>query len=724
MVLFTGAGFSSGARNQAGEAVPSVKRLRALLNDLVYPGSELADDDTLTHLFGLAQVRARNRLQDLLAQQFTVDRRAVPEMYGEIFSAAWFRVYTLNIDDLELAVAASHTLARPIVSLTPHQLGSGDGLEVVHLNGRWDDGPDAVTFSPLQYGSRYPGADPLHHQCAVDLLQRPVLFVGTELEEPPLWQAIELRKRASGRDLRKRSFLVTPKISRSKRDYLERELHVEYLPMTLEEFYEHVFNNASDGSQTFFDSQRQQSLWEGNLTRPLLVSDLTVDPNASEVPGEYLLGRSPTWQDIGAGRAAEREYEADLMRLAESILEIQEGPRPVLILTGTAGSGKSTAAMRLAMALTSKGVECAWTSADFDVSPRDLRSSAALGDVAPVLMLDDAGRFGNETSLLARDLSLSEKRLLVVIAVRSGRVERIADRLKLLGVEHHEVVIPRLSDADIKALLKVLDRENRLGVLKGLSFKRQVDEFRNRERANRDLLVAMLEATSGRRFEVRLEEELDQLAGQQQFVYAMVAIGTAYRLGLTRNQVLLGVGDPTNETLQAIEDLTRRLLILEYPDGTLRARHRVVAERILRYLIRAGSLHDPLLSLAMALATELGPSKSRASGAYRTMRLLMNHDWLRRSIGTDPARSFFAELERFMDWDHHYWLQRGSMELERGDPSLAENFLNQAAGIEPNDLLVQTELAYLHLKIAVVEPNLVYSRGSDCQSESLRPPPV
>jgi hypothetical protein len=81
----------------------------------------------------------------------------------------------------------------------------------------------------------------------------------------------------------------------------------------------------------------------------------------------------------------------------------------------------------------------------------------------------------------------------------------------------------------------------------------------------------------------------------------------------------------------------------------------------------------------------------------------MNHDWLRKVLGADQARGFLAELEPYMAWDHHYWLQRGSLELESGDRSLAENFLNQAAGIEPDDHLVQTEVGYLRLIIALDE---------------------
>jgi hypothetical protein len=713
MVLFTGAGFSRDARNALGKQVPSVDELRALLSELVYPRTPLSDDDGLQDLFGLARVRARTRLRDMLSQQFAVDRDGIPDMYVDLFSAAWHRVYTLNIDDLPDALNASRTLPRSLLSLTPHAPSGrsrDDVLEVVHLNGRWDDGPDGVTFSADQFGGRIPGRDPLHAQCAVDVLSRPVLFIGTSLNEPPLWQAIQLRRSATGKDLRRRSFLVTPDLSRSRRDFLERELHVEHIPMDVREFHEQIFKAAAAGSKVYFTSLTQRTLWERALERPPLVSELVAEESKRPLEGEYLLGRDPTWADITEGRAAEREFESDLRHVVENILSLEGEPRRVVILAGTAGSGKSSAIMRLGLYLTAGGTECAYTSTDLDVAPRDLRSLASLGELPEVLLLDDADRYGAEASMLAKDLRVAEGHPLIVLAVRSGRVDRISDRLTLLGVEHLEVVIPRLTDTDIDALLRVLHHANRLGVLKNLPMTEQRRAFRARERANRDLLVAMLEATSGRRFEARLEEELDQLQGQQRFVYAMVAIATAYRFGLSRDQVLLGVGDSSNETLQAVDNLTRRLLVLEYPGGTLRARHRVVGERVVRYLIRTGSIRDPLLSLTIAIATGLGPRASRDSTAYRALRTLMNHDWLQRALGGQPARGFLAELEPYLSWDHHYWLQRGSLELEIGDQSLAENFLNQAAGIEPTDLLVQTELGYLKLKIAVAEKDLVHSQ--------------
>ena len=504
--------------------------------------------------------------------------------------------------------------------------------------------------------------------------------------------------------------LVTPKLARARRDFLERALHVQHIPMTLEDFYRDIFKKAAPASKVYFDAQKQKTLWDRSLRKPPLVGDLVTEEANTSVVGEYLLGHQPRWQDIIEGGAAQREYESDFRKVVDNILASDDGPRPVIVLAGTAGSGKSTAVMRLGLYLAGKGIECAYTSVDFEVSPADLRSLDALGELPDVLLLDDADRFGAEASMLGRDLREAKGYPLVILAVRTGRVGRISDRLKLLGVKHEEQIVPRLTDPDIDSLLGVLDSANRLGVLKNQPRAEQRRAFRDRARANRELLVAMLEATSGRRFEAKLEEEFDQLEGQQRYAYAMVAIATAFRFKLSQDQILLGVGDLSNETLQAVQALKRRLLVLESVGGKLRVRHRVVGERVLRYLIRNGSIRDPLLSITIALAVGLGPRSSRRTHAYRALRLLMNHDWLRRALGDRAGMAFLAEIERYMAWDHHYWLQRGSLELEMGDPSLAENFLNQAAGIEPNDMLVRTEIGYLKLKLAVGETNAVYSK--------------
>jgi hypothetical protein len=83
---------------------------------------------------------------------------------------------------------------------------------------------------------------------------------------------------------------------------------------------------------------------------------------------------------------------------------------------------------------------------------------------------------------------------------------------------------------------------------------------------------------------------------------------------------------------------------------------------------------------------------------------MINHDFLDRAIGCEDARGLYASLEQLLSWDYHYWLQRGSLEVENGDLSLAENFLGQARGLANDDPLVENEWAYLLFRQALQAP--------------------
>lgn len=263
--------------------------------------------------------------------------------------------------------------------------------------------------------------------------------------------------------------------------------------------------------------------------------------------------------------------------------------------------------------------------------------------------------------------------------------------------------MPHLADGDIEALLDVLDRENRLGILKGKPRPEQVEAFRGE--AGRQLLVAMLSATSGRKFEDRIRDEMAGLESEAALAYGLVAIATAVRYGLTRDEILLATQDASNETLNGISRLQSRGLVISTGAGELRVRHRLIAEVLLDSLASDGRLEAMLTRLAVAAASKVGPNSRRGSREYRRIRSLMNHDFLSRHVGPQGGLRVYSELEAFMQWDYHYWLQRGSLELEAGDIQLAENFLSQAYSLEPADPLVMTEFAFLQLKLAVNAPS-------------------
>lgn len=157
----------------------------------------------------------------------------------------------------------------------------------------------------------------------------------------------------------------------------------------------------------------------------------------------------------------------------------------------------------------------------------------------------------------------------------------------------------------------------------------------------------------------------------------------------------------------------QRLLIAK--GGGLAVRHRVIADRAFDYYHEQRQLREPLRGLTFAMATKVHSEHQRRSRERIFLTRLLNHAMLMNLLSVPETRSVYEEVEDQLSWDYHYWLQRGSFEVEAGDLGLAENFLGQADSLRSGDYMVETELAYLHLKRAGREAP---SRTSKQQAES------
>jgi hypothetical protein len=704
-ILFTGSGFSMAAKNIGGQGLPSGPGLRKLLWPICFPGDPFEEGSTLADLYDFAMRRAPSQLSELLFRTFTVSGEDLPEWYSRVFSMSWQRVYTLNIDDLEQAVARTFSLPRTIRSLSfsagesPEPIPIGT-LEWVHLNGTLDESPAGITFSPIQYAQRLASPDPVFRRVAAELVSSPFVFVGSPLEEPTLWQSIEARRHRGGRDQREfrpRSYLVSPNLPAAKRALLA-EFNVVWLPMTAEEFSETVLAKLSDAG-TVGLAYIQASNLSSSISRQVpSVAELAVHP---DLKNEYLLGNQPIWADIQSGRAVEREHDSEVWERIERARH-SHASRGIILISGTSGSGKSTALMKAAMRLSASGEEVGWVDPEEDFSPRDIRSFAKQQRKPYSLVIDDADVYGSQLTPMLRELMSEEIPAIVLIGIRSGRVDRFINGTILDDSMLVETTVPLLTDGDIEKLIDVLIRENRQGLLRGRPREEQVALFR--EQSGRELLVAMIQATSGKKFSEKVIEEFLELSTEQARIYGLVAVSSSFRFGMSSQDILIALADETNASLNAIETLISRKLLRRGSDGTVFLRHRVIAEVVRNYLQANGFLSAILQGLAAVAASRSVELRRPGSRARRILRSILNHDFLLRSLGLESTRNLYGSLEEILSWDHHYWLQRGSFEVERGDLSLAQNFLSQARGLAPEDPYVETEWAYLLFAQANANP--------------------
>ena len=238
-ILFTGAGFSLSATNILNEPIASYTVIKERIWDLCFPGEKFDPATGLQDLYEHALQRHRKDLKDLLSRSFTVNPRSIPEWYLLFAELPWKRMYTLNIDDLDTAWNSRFSLPRSIVSVSatspdaPQHRATPRATESIHLNGELSDIPEFVTFSATQYADRAK-TDQWYIQFTADLITNPVVFVGTRLEEPPLWQYCpaawprRTRPRGNAPSLLPRDATL----DRAKKVPLA-QYNVEWLPMTV-----------------------------------------------------------------------------------------------------------------------------------------------------------------------------------------------------------------------------------------------------------------------------------------------------------------------------------------------------------------------------------------------------------------------------------------------------------------------------------------------------------
>ena len=181
---------------------------------------------------------------------------------------------------------------------------------------------------------------------------------------------------------------------------------------------------------------------------------------------------------------------------------------------------------------------------------------------------------------------------------------------------------------------------------------------------------------------------------------------SSQRYTIDQDELLLACGSTSNKTLYAIDILYRRNLIIRHNVSTgYGARHRIIAEELIRHVEFKQWFRQILEGILFAFANAVDPALSKTDRRWRRLIKFINHDYIIRLLSIEDARLVYERIEYILNWDYHYWLQRGSLEVEIGDLSSATNFLNQARSLANGDRFVENEYAYLQMKKAVSNPH-------------------
>jgi hypothetical protein len=715
--LFIGAGFSISAQDSEGKNLPLGMALAKELWSLSYPDEQFDESSTLQDVYELALSLNEKKTEQFMSKRFNVLAETIPDWYATYLRFPWKKIYSLNIDNLIQKSSSKFTTSRPVNSITPFKASRTNNqdltLDIIHLNGSLADLPKNVTFSKESYAKRGIFPDHLYSELAAELLTTPFIFIGTSADEPELWKYIELRKledKIRGRaEKRPRSFIVMPSLNPAKLKLLEK-FNVEFLPYTAEVFADllekHLNTEITEGI-TSVKKRNNYSL--RGKTEIEFVSELRSTKDMEvRVDDDFLLGGEPTWQDLQTGKVILRDQVTAWTETLIAQIESKKAPdsetkKSVFSLLATAGDGKSTIAKQIALKLDNDGYSVGWIDKESEINKHDFEKIVKNSRKMDALFIDDADMMGVELSTKLVDLYNEGIIKTALCCVRSGKVDRLLNQELLKPYLFSEFNIKKLNNAELEELLKLLDSQNRLGKLKGLSFAERKQKLI--EHYNSELIVAMIEATSGMKLEEKISNEYKELEGDEKDIYCSIACTSYERHHLTREDILIMFQSfGSSETFEILDKMQRRGLIKENSRGGFTLRHRKIAEIVVNGLITEGIIQN-YFSKIVNMASIRVHCNTNLAHYKKMLKIFLNHNLIHRVTSPEMGRMYYASHEQLLSDDYNFWLQYGCFEMDNSALQKARVFLNNANGVNKDHIFVVTALASLDFMDANKNPS-------------------
>ena len=505
----------------------------------------------------------------------------------------WASIFTTNYDDLIEKAYRKRNL--PIRVYSSNHDFHGDGIrgeqELFKFHGTIDkdvsDGSNSrLIITSTDYDQVTAYREALYSRLRDMLFTKSVLIVGQSLVDPDLRSLVdEAQKIKSTAGAPGKIFLF---IFQRNED-LATVFQARGLPVCfggIDELFSSLLKSAP--AEQLVMSVTTDVLGVAPLLEPATLSVSKELSNQTSHLERMFGGRSASFADISRGWTFGREIADEL-----EAQHTDPSKRPISVILGVAGVGKTTAARMALLRLNARDVECWEHKSDFAFEVDDwvkVNDELVKRKNTGVLLVDDA-------HLVLRELN----RLIEVLASRNSWALRLIlvssrphwnPRLKSaeLFKNRQEYELSRLSVAEVNGLLDLLDSSKEIrGLVEDtfLGFSRPQRLERLKERCDADMFVCMKNIFGFQGIDTIILEEFASLSDDLQDIYRLVAgmqaIGTRVHRELVRR--LTGLeADKVARVLGDLEGIIEEYTVSE-KDGIYgwRVRHPLIASILAKY---------------------------------------------------------------------------------------------------------------------------------------------
>jgi hypothetical protein len=283
--------------------------------------------------------------------------------------------------------------------------------------------------------------------------------------------------------------------------------------------------------------------------------------------------------------------------------------------------------------------------------------------------------------------------------------------------------MPALERPDCERMIEKLEQFGMLGDLQGKSLPQQLRQFLGRSR--KQLLVAMKEATSGKGFDVILENEFKSLAGENARIsYTITCLAYMHGAPVRRRHLLACMAGTDLEKASTLSNDLRDVIVQWNQSGDLLSpRHRVIAHQVATESAPVGIRAMAASVFLSQISGDVTPRNiSRRTPEYLAYRGIINFDNMLDLFGEDyeVIGALYSELKDYYSHDFLFWLQFGRAEVYFDHFTAAENYLTQSLAIrDAGNFQARHNLGVLFLKRARLDENAATAEADLRHGEEL-----
>jgi len=720
VVLFLGAGASLGAAHPKNHKIPSANALRDLISDN-YLAGELKDRSLAVVAEYAANEQSLPLLQKFVRDLITDFQPSNAHKLVPTFQ--WHGIVTTNYD--LLVERAYEQVSDRVQELIPFVKNGQpveteskkhtNGLQYLKLHGcinHYLDREIPFVLSTEQFVKYAKHRTRLFNRFQDWGMEFPILFCGYSVSDPNiqtiLFDLFDM-------DRHRPTFFVANKTIPAIEHRYWMSRRIVPIEATFDDFME-ALNSAINpttrripvtlggGATTLRKHYRVTGVNE----TPLLQSFLTEDvdhvragmPIEHADPKEFYKGSEKGWGPIAAELDVRRSVIDSLV--VEAILS-EETERPgkvdVYLVKGPAGNGKTIVLKR-----------AAWMAAtEYDKIVLYLRSSGTLRvDALEELFgycKDRIFVFVDKAAFKVDELeeairSCRDRNVLATFIIAESDAEwnvRCESLEKYVG---KEFPVRYLSETEIRDLLVKLEKHDSLGMLAEVDYEARVRAFV--ERAQRQLLVALHEATLGKTFEQIVFDEYHRvIPNEAQKLYADIAtlnrLGVAVRAGLIARISGITFEDFQKRLFRPLEHIIDSYYDKYVGDHVYTTRHEHVAS-----ILFSRVFSDPEDRYNQLVFVLNGMNLDYSSDHIAFGQMVRGRVIAETFASYELGRRLYEVAMRVAGEEAFVFQQYGIFEMEHKGGTLqrAESLLNRAVALEPYNKAFQHSMAVLYRRQA------------------------